>query len=449
MSFASPLYQNPLLFLDDTAFKNLINKKSSELIKLQPFKFKFGNDIIIKNINVNNISFLDHLFFKKQFESIKINFCVYGSCCYDKNLVHKRINHILDKTTHLEKLSILLHIKDSIGFFQKKFKLIFEAYSENLNILDDDMMEKLIHERRLIQLNYLRLVDLERYNKYIQILNDNTRHTDWELRNFLCLHDNESLQSFLDKFIVSTTNRINTIESAIRGDISFLHENNIHYINQNFVWSNSEYQTYFDLFQTNIDFSHSDINTKFRKLSLIYHPDKVLDESKKEESKLKFQFIYDVKDKLLAFNKDTNIIFLKDKLTYLEHYYLYITSLVDKDLKKNIKFQKYIEKKKSYNDDRKMDGYSQDDDVNTDTDSDNNMKNIEEKFNGLGINEKKNVCIHFSKGYCRNGDNCKFKHEIKSSKPKCDPKKFRTIPCSFFKKGKCIHGDDCTYSHDM
>ena len=442
------LYQSPLTFLDEAALKKLIDKKSYELIRLQPFILKIGNDIIIKKINVNNISSLDQLFFKKQFESIKINFCVYGSFCNDKNPDHKAINHILDKTSHLQVLSILLHIKDSIGLFQKKFKLIFDAYSKNLNILDHVMMDKLLHERRLIQLNYLKLVDLERYNRYIEILNDKNNHVNWELRNFLCLQENESLQSFLEKFIISTTNRISTIESAIRGDIKFLDENNIYYLNQNFVWSHPEYQTYFDLFQTNIDSSHADISKNFRKLSLIYHPDKVIDESKKKEYEEKFQYIYDVKEKLLSFNKENNISFLKDKLTYLEHYYLYITSLVDKDQKKTIKHQKYIEKKNYSNDNQKMDVSSSSkrwaDECDDECDDDN-ITNLDKKFNELDINKKNISCKYFSTGYCKYGDNCKFKHEIKSAKPN----NFRTRPCSFFKKGKCSKGDDCTYSHTM
>jgi hypothetical protein len=460
---SAPLYQSPLKFLNESGFKNLINKKSYELTKLQTFTFKNGNDIITKNINVNNISSLDQLFFQKDFEPLNINLCVYGSLCVDKKHEHKKINHILDNTNHLDALSVLLHIKDSIGLFQKKFKQIFDGYSKNLNILDNDLMDKLLHERRLIQLNYLRLLHPERYNRYINILHNSHKYDDQELKNFLCLQVNESLHSFFEKFIVSITNRISTIESAIKGDIRFLDENNISYNNQDFIWHNDEYKTYFDLFQININTSHNDINTKFRKLALIYHPDKVLDSSKKEENEEKYKFILNVKETLLNFNKEKNIFFLKDKLTYLEHYYLYITSFVDKDQKKMIKLQKYMNKKKSYNKDNNVQEskYNDDDKMDISVSSvsdkwadqyDSDDDDINQKFNDLDINkknidfpQKKIKCKYFSIGFCKSGNNCNFKHEINSAKPH----NFKTVPCSFFKKGKCSKGENCTYSHTM
>ena len=84
------------------------------------------------------------------------------------------------------------------------------------------------------------------------------------------------------------------------------------------------------------------------------------------------------------------------------------------------------------------------------------------------------ICIHFRKGSCRNGDRCKFSHDLSENKnrdtgstPKRPPKpaqcndvlscpseiNFRMTTriraCIHFTKGGCRNGDRCNFSHDL
>jgi len=421
---SAPLYQSPLILLDDNAYKKLIPEKSLELNNIQYLKFKNGNKDKTIKINVFDLSSFDEIILKKNFESMNIK----------SHFDHSSSNYkrFENKNTILKELSILLYIKDSIGLFQKNFKKYFK---KNLIIFDYKLIEKFFHERRIIQLNYLQLVDFKKYNLFIQILNNKilkVSHFDYnQVKNFLCLQENETLNDFFQKFITSTNNRISTIETAIKGDTSFLDNNDIHYVKQNFVWSDidPEYLHILDSFKLNINSSHSDIEKQFSKLFVIY-----------KDNKERYEYIQLIKDYLISFNKETNIFFLKDKLNYLQEYYLYITSLVDKDLKKKNKLDKNFEKNKS--DDQKME-VSSPKRWADESDDDDDIKIIDQKFNELDINKKNIPCKYFSRGSCNNGDTCKFKHENKS----LNPNKFKT--CSFFKKGNCSKGEDCSYSHVM
>jgi hypothetical protein len=75
-----------------------------------------------------------------------------------------------------------------------------------------------------------------------------------------------------------------------------------------------------------------------------------------------------------------------------------------------------------------------------------------------GSNPRKTgLCINFQKGTCKNGKNCKYRHEKGSRSPSRSPgrrspspkggKGTAKIPCKFFKIGKCTR-DPCRFSHD-
>lgn len=43
---------------------------------------------------------------------------------------------------------------------------------------------------------------------------------------------------------------------------------------------------------------------------------------------------------------------------------------------------------------------------------------------------------YFMHGLCKEGDNCRYSHDLTSSKP-------ATMICKFFQKGNCVYGDRC------
>ena len=55
----------------------------------------------------------------------------------------------------------------------------------------------------------------------------------------------------------------------------------------------------------------------------------------------------------------------------------------------------------------------------------------------------KKPCRFFQRGHCREGDECRFRHdtgEQAAAKPKAQ--------CKFFAQGKCNRGSDCKFAHD-
>uniref|UniRef100_A0A673J8R9 RING-type E3 ubiquitin transferase n=2 Tax=Sinocyclocheilus rhinocerous TaxID=307959 RepID=A0A673J8R9_9TELE len=48
-------------------------------------------------------------------------------------------------------------------------------------------------------------------------------------------------------------------------------------------------------------------------------------------------------------------------------------------------------------------------------------------------------CRYFMHGLCKEGDNCRYLHDLSSCKP--------TMICKFFQKGCCAFGDRCRYEH--
>ena len=54
------------------------------------------------------------------------------------------------------------------------------------------------------------------------------------------------------------------------------------------------------------------------------------------------------------------------------------------------------------------------------------------------------VCKYFqTDDGCRNGDNCRFKHDLAP-----ESGNYRTKSCRYFLRGECRNGDECTYRHD-
>ncbi|XP_051976780.1 probable E3 ubiquitin-protein ligase makorin-1 [Xyrauchen texanus] len=49
------------------------------------------------------------------------------------------------------------------------------------------------------------------------------------------------------------------------------------------------------------------------------------------------------------------------------------------------------------------------------------------------------TCRYFMHGLCKEGDNCRYLHDLSSCKP--------TMTCKFFQKGYCAFGDRCRYEH--
>ncbi|GAA5805667.1 hypothetical protein HPULCUR_011190 [Helicostylum pulchrum] len=54
------------------------------------------------------------------------------------------------------------------------------------------------------------------------------------------------------------------------------------------------------------------------------------------------------------------------------------------------------------------------------------------------------LCNYFLKGFCKQGDNCTFKHEGEPAPPPT----INTV-CQFFKTGSCNQGEECNFSHDL
>uniref|UniRef100_A0A3P9LFS1 RING-type E3 ubiquitin transferase n=1 Tax=Oryzias latipes TaxID=8090 RepID=A0A3P9LFS1_ORYLA len=50
------------------------------------------------------------------------------------------------------------------------------------------------------------------------------------------------------------------------------------------------------------------------------------------------------------------------------------------------------------------------------------------------------TCRYFMHGLCKEGDNCRYSHDLTSSKP-------ATMICKFFQKGNCVYGDRCRFEH--
>ncbi|XP_030209063.1 putative E3 ubiquitin-protein ligase makorin-1 isoform X2 [Gadus morhua] len=53
----------------------------------------------------------------------------------------------------------------------------------------------------------------------------------------------------------------------------------------------------------------------------------------------------------------------------------------------------------------------------------------------------KNVtCRYFMHGLCKEGNNCRYSHDLASSSP-------AAMTCKFFQKGNCVFGDRCRFEH--
>ncbi|KAG5830732.1 hypothetical protein ANANG_G00313730 [Anguilla anguilla] len=49
------------------------------------------------------------------------------------------------------------------------------------------------------------------------------------------------------------------------------------------------------------------------------------------------------------------------------------------------------------------------------------------------------TCRYFMHGVCKEGSNCRYSHDLSSSKP--------TMICRYFQRGCCAYGDRCRYEH--
>jgi len=52
--------------------------------------------------------------------------------------------------------------------------------------------------------------------------------------------------------------------------------------------------------------------------------------------------------------------------------------------------------------------------------------------------KRKPICIFFTKGKCKKGNNCDFIHDVTH---------YKKSVCKYFEKGSCRKGDDCTFLH--
>ncbi|CAL1567341.1 unnamed protein product [Knipowitschia caucasica] len=50
------------------------------------------------------------------------------------------------------------------------------------------------------------------------------------------------------------------------------------------------------------------------------------------------------------------------------------------------------------------------------------------------------TCRYFLHGVCKEGENCRYSHDLKSSKPV-------TMICKFYQKGACAYGERCRFEH--
>ncbi|KAM9309580.1 putative E3 ubiquitin-protein ligase makorin-1 [Pholidichthys leucotaenia] len=50
------------------------------------------------------------------------------------------------------------------------------------------------------------------------------------------------------------------------------------------------------------------------------------------------------------------------------------------------------------------------------------------------------TCRYFMHGLCKEGDNCRYSHDLTTSKP-------AIMICKFFRKGTCLFGDRCRFEH--
>ncbi|KAF3859443.1 hypothetical protein F7725_021842 [Dissostichus mawsoni] len=59
---------------------------------------------------------------------------------------------------------------------------------------------------------------------------------------------------------------------------------------------------------------------------------------------------------------------------------------------------------------------------------------------GTGGWTKHVTCRYFMHGLCKEGENCRYSHDLTKSKPEA-------MICKFFQKGNCVFGDRCRFEH--
>ncbi|KAI4803184.1 hypothetical protein KUCAC02_006740 [Chaenocephalus aceratus] len=59
---------------------------------------------------------------------------------------------------------------------------------------------------------------------------------------------------------------------------------------------------------------------------------------------------------------------------------------------------------------------------------------------GIGGWTKHVTCRYFMHGLCKEGENCRYSHDLTKSKPEA-------MICKFFQKGNCVFGDRCRFEH--
>ena len=59
-------------------------------------------------------------------------------------------------------------------------------------------------------------------------------------------------------------------------------------------------------------------------------------------------------------------------------------------------------------------------------------------------------CKYYLRGYCKNGRDCKYRHNIEGGieKKKYSNPRFKTVHCSFYLGGYCKKQEKCTFIHD-
>eukprot|EP00062_Callorhinchus_milii_P013341 gi/632961351/ref/XP_007896709.1/ PREDICTED: E3 ubiquitin-protein ligase makorin-1 isoform X2 [Callorhinchus milii] len=60
---------------------------------------------------------------------------------------------------------------------------------------------------------------------------------------------------------------------------------------------------------------------------------------------------------------------------------------------------------------------------------------------GGGCWTKQVTCRYFMHGVCKEGNNCRYSHDLTTSKP--------SMICKYYQKGCCTYGDQCRYDHVM
>uniref|UniRef100_A0A8C6FRV7 RING-type E3 ubiquitin transferase n=1 Tax=Moschus moschiferus TaxID=68415 RepID=A0A8C6FRV7_MOSMO len=59
---------------------------------------------------------------------------------------------------------------------------------------------------------------------------------------------------------------------------------------------------------------------------------------------------------------------------------------------------------------------------------------------GGGCWTKQVTCKYFMHGVCKEGDNCRYSHDLSDSP--------YGVVCKYFQRGYCIYGDHCIYEHN-